>query len=139
MDGRRSDLQKGQSMNTVQLVGRIVRDPDITYTTKELCVAKYTLAISRAGMGGADYVNCTSFGKTGELIEKYVTKGDRIGLVGKVQTGSYEKDGKKVYVTNIIGERVEFLNNKNENNESNEPVAEEHPGFSKLTEEDIPF
>jgi single-strand DNA-binding protein len=84
-------------------------------------------------------VNCTSFGKTGELIEKYVAKGDRIGLVGRVQTGSYEKDGKKVYVTNIIGERVEFLNNKNENNESNEPVAEEHPGFSKLTEEDIPF
>lgn len=126
-------------MNTVQLVGRVVRDPEITYTSKELCVAKYTLAIGRSGMSGTDFVNCTSFGKTGELFEKYVEKGDRVAIVGKIQTGSYEKDGKKVYVTNVIGDRVEFLNNKGDRetteSEPDEPVS----GFSKLTADDIPF
>lgn len=126
-------------MNTVQLVGRLTKDPEISYTSKELCVARFSVAINRVGMGGVDYITCAAFGKTAETIEKYVHKGDRVGIVGKIQTSSYEKNGQKVWATNVVADRVEFLNSKEEREEQTETPAEPVSGFSKLTADDIPF
>lgn len=125
-------------MNTAQLIGRLTRDPDISYTQKELCVARFSVAINRVGVGGADYISCAAFGKVAETVDKYVRKGDKVGITGHIQTGSYDKNGQKMWTTNVIVDRIEFLNTKEERQaetETEAPVS----GFSKLTEEDIPF
>lgn len=102
-------------MNTVVLLGRLVRDPDIRQSQGEnpVVVARYTLAVDRKGKdAGADFINMVSFGKTAEFIEKYVHKGTKIAAKGRIQTGSYEKDGKKIYTTDVVAEEVEFAESK---------------------------
>ena len=101
-------------MNSVQLVGRFTRDPDIRYSNGGSSIARFNLAVDRAyrqeNGPTADFISCVAFGKTAEFIEKYFHKGQRIGLNGRIQTGSYEKeDGTKVYTTDVIAERVEFV------------------------------
>ena len=121
-------------MNSVSLIGSVTQDPSRTRTTTETTVAKFNLAVQRAQRNmGADFPSCTAFGKVGELIETYVHKGDRIGITGHIQTSSFETDGRKVYTTEVIVDRVEFLNSKEEKPE------EATDGFAKITEEDIPF
>ena len=104
-------------MNNVQLVGRFTRDPDIRYTDGGSSIARFNLAVDRAykreGGDSADFIGCIAFGKTAEFIEKYFHKGQRIGLTGRIQTGSYtNKDGVKVYTTDVVAERVEFVESK---------------------------
>ena len=123
-------------MNIIAIVGRVTRDPMVSYTTSQTAVAKFNIAVQRPQKNsGADYPNCTAFGKVAETIEKYVHKGDKIGIQGHIQTSSYESDGKKVYTTEIIVDRVEFLNSREDREEVEAPTD----GFSKLTAEDIPF
>lgn len=104
-------------MNTVQLVGRFTRDPEVKYTDSGTSVARFTLAcdrrFKREGEDQADFISCVAFGKTAEFIEKYFIKGQRMGLAGRIQTGSYtNKDGVKVYTTDVIAENVEFVESK---------------------------
>ena len=104
-------------MNAVQLVGRFTRDPDVRYTDGGLSIARFTIAVDRRfkkeGEQAADFINCVSFGKTAEFIEKYFGKGMRIGVTGRIQTGSYtNKDGAKVYTTDVIVEAAEFVESK---------------------------
>lgn len=102
-------------MNTVILMGRLTKDADIRQSAGQnpTTVARYTLAVDRKGKdAGADFINMVSFGKTAEFIEKYVHKGTKIVIRGRIQTGSYEKDGKKVYTTDVIAEEVEFAESK---------------------------
>ena len=122
-------------MNVVALVGRLTKDPIITYTSSQTAVAKFYLAVQRPVKAqGADFPSIAAFGKTAENIEKYVHKGDRVGVVGHIQTSSYDKDGTRYYSTDIITDKIEFLN------ERGEKVAEiTEEGFNKLTDEDIPF
>ena len=135
-------------MNTVQLIGRLTKDPEVRYTTNQTAVAMFTIAINKGkdkdGKDlGADYPSIVAFGKTAELVEKYVNKGRLVGVQGRIQTGSYEKDGKKYYTTDIIADRVEFLESKKETPENK--VKRETPEddvmsiFSRLEDEDIPF
>lgn len=135
-------------MNTVQLIGRLTKDPEVRYTTNQTAVARFTIAINKGkdkdGKDlGADYPSIVAFGKTAELVEKYVNKGRLIGVQGRIQTGSYEKDGKKYYTTDIIADRVEFLESKKETPENK--VQRETPEddvisiFSRLEDDDIPF
>lgn len=135
-------------MNTVQLIGRLTKDPEVRYTTNQTAVARFTIAINKGkdkdGKDlGADYPSIVAFGKTAELVEKYVNKGRLVGVQGRIQTGSYEKDGKKYYTTDIIADRVEFLESKKETPENK--VKRETPEddvmsiFSRLEDEDIPF
>lgn len=105
-------------MNSVQLVGRFTRDPDVRYTDGGSTVAKFTLACDRRfkrdGEDNADFISCVAFGKTAEFIEKYFRKGQRIGLNGRIQTGSYvNQEGTKVYTTDVIAENVEFVESRN--------------------------
>jgi len=101
-------------MNSVSLVGRLTRDPEIKTTNSGSTYARFSIAVDRRGKdAGTDFINIVAFGKTSEFIERYFRKGQRIGINGRIQTGSYEgKDGKKVYTFDIIAENVEFVESK---------------------------
>lgn len=103
-------------MNKVILCGRVCRDPEVRYTTgaKETCIAKYSLAVDRRTKEKeTDFINCVAFGKSGEFAEKYLKKGTKILVVGRIQTGSYtDKEGRKVYTTDIVVEEHEFCESK---------------------------
>lgn len=104
-------------MNKVMLVGRTTKDIELRYTTGQsrTAVAKFTLAVDRIGKDkGADFISCVAFGKTAEAMDKYVKKGHRIGIAGRIQTGSYEKDGIKIYTTDVVVSEMEFLQPKSE-------------------------
>lgn len=108
-------------MNKVILCGRLTRDPETRYTTGEnaMAISRYTIAIDRLGnktddQSSADFINCVSFNKQGEFAEKYLKQGMKILIEGRIQTGSYtNKDGVKVYTTDVVVERHEFVESKN--------------------------
>ena len=106
-------------MNKVILMGRLTRDPEIRYSQGErsTAVARYSLAVNRTfkrdGEPDADFINCVAFGRQAEFAEKYFHKGIRIVITGRIQTGSYtNKDGVRVYTTDIIVEEQEFAESK---------------------------
>ena len=104
-------------MNNVVLVGRFTRDPDVRYTDGGTTIARFSLAVDRRFKSDngptADFPNCVAFGKTAEFIEKYFRQGMRIGVQGRIQTGSYEnQEGAKVYTTDIVVENCEFVESK---------------------------
>lgn len=108
-------------MNKVILIGRLTRDPEIRYTQgeKSMSIAKYTLAVDRAfkreGEPNTDFINCVAFGKQGDFAERYLHKGIKIAITGHIQTGSYtNKDGNKVYTTDVVVENHEFCESKAE-------------------------
>lgn len=117
-------------MNNWNGTGRLVKDPEIRYANGQngqLCIASFNLAVDRRfkkeGEATADFISCKAFGKTAEFIQKYFHKGMKMGVSGRIQTGSYEKDGVKHYTTDIIIEDVEFLEKK----ESNNPAPNSNP------------
>lgn len=100
-------------MNKVILMGRLTRKPDISWNEEDLCIARFTLAVDRRfkreGQQGADFVGCVAFGKSAELVDKWMDQGTKIALEGRIQTGSYIKtDGTKVYTTEVVAENMEF-------------------------------
>lgn len=110
-------------MNKVILMGRLTRDPEVRYTQGEqpMAIARYSLAVDRRfarnnqeGQQTADFISCVAFGKNGEFAEKYLHKGTKIAVEGRIQTGSYtNKDGVKVYTTDVVVESQEFAESKN--------------------------
>ena len=113
-------------MNKVTLIGRLTRDPDVRYTqaAEPLAVARYTLAIDRryqkresaGNEQTADFISCIAFGKQGEFVEKYLHKGMKIAVTGRIQTGSYtNRDGNKIYTTDVVVEEHEFCESKSSN------------------------
>ena len=110
-------------MNKVILMGRLTRDPEVRYTTgdNQMAIARYTLAVDRRfSRGGnndgnnADFIPCVVFGKSAEFTEKYLKKGTKIAVTGRIQTGSYtNRDGVKVYTTEVVVEDQEFAESKN--------------------------
>lgn len=113
-------------MNKVILMGRLTRDPEVRYSQGEspLAIARYTLAVDRRfnrNTGGdnqqtADFISCVAFGKSGEFAEKYLRKGIKIAVTGRIQTGSYtNREGQTVYTTEVVVEDQEFAESKNSN------------------------
>ncbi|MCM1039942.1 MAG: single-stranded DNA-binding protein [Roseburia sp.] len=108
-------------MNKVILMGRLTRDPEVRYSQGEsaTAVARYTLAVDRrfnrnGDENTADFINCVAFGRAGEFAEKYFRKGIKIAVTGRIQTGSYtNKDGVRVYTTDVVVEEQEFAESKN--------------------------
>ena len=98
-------------MNKAILIGRITKDPEVRYSADNLAIGRYTLAIDRI-KEGTDFINCIAFGKSAEFAEKYFSKGMKIAVEGRIQTGSYEKDGVKHYTTDVVVERQEFCESK---------------------------
>lgn len=122
-------------MNIVTLIGRLTKDPEVKFGNNGKACARFTLAITRTlNKEEADFINCVAFGKTAELIGEYLKKGNKLGLVGRLQVGSYEKDGEKRLTTDVIVDYIEFLESKSESSTSNEGKKE----ISKKSEE-IPY
>ncbi len=141
-------------MNKVILMGRLTRDPDIRYSQRgesqdQICIARYTLAVDRRGKdAGADFPSIVAFGKAGEFAEKYLHKGMKIALTGRIQTGSYtNRDGIKVYTTDIVVEEQEFAESKAaQAQQGNGQAAGNYPtdenGFMNIPDgidEELPF
>ena len=117
-------------MNKVILMGRLTRDPEVRYTQGDnaMAIARYSLAVDRRfkrdGEPDADFINCVAFGKSGEFAEKYLKKGTKVAVVGRIQTGSYtNKDGQKVYTTDVVVEEQEFAESKNSGSSDNNQSA----------------
>ena len=141
-------------MNKVILMGRLTRDPDIRYTQpnsaqEQTCTARYSLAVNRRfnrdGEQKADFISCVVFGRQAEFAEKYLRKGTKIVLTGRIQTGSYtNRDGQKVYTTDVVVEEQEFAESKTAGQ-----IAQQNPapmtredGFMEIPdglEEELPF
>lgn len=109
-------------MNKVMLMGRLTRDPEVRYSQGEqsMAIARFTLAVDRrrgrndGDQQNADFISCVAFGKAGEFAEKYLHKGTKICVSGRIQTGSYTKqDGTKVYTTDVVVEEQEFAESRN--------------------------
>lgn len=108
-------------MNKVILMGRLTRDPEVRYSQGDnsMAIARYSLAVDRrfkrdGDEQTADFINCVAFGKSGEFAEKYLRKGTKIAVVGRIQTGSFtNKDGQKIYTTDVVVEEQEFAESKN--------------------------
>ena len=138
-------------MNSVQLTGRLTRDPEVRYTDGGLSIARFTLAVNRRfkqeGSPDADFIRCVAFGKTAEFIEKYFSQGRKMDLNGRIQTGSYtNQEGQKVYTTDIVVENVEFGESKGSNSCAGEKKQEsssaDGDGFMYIPDgidEELPF
>ena len=107
-------------MNKVILMGRLTRDPEVRYSqgATATAIARFSIAVDRRfkrdGEPDADFINCVAFGRTGEFIERYGHKGTKFVVEGRIQTGSYtNKDGQRVYTTDVVVENVEFAESKN--------------------------
>ena len=139
-------------MNKVILMGRLTRDPEVRYSQGEnsLAIARYTLAVDRRhqqnGEQAADFINIVAFGKAGEFAEKYLHKGTKMVISGRIQTGSYtNKDGQKVYTTEVVAEDQEFAESKKDgssqpSSQPNNQIPEgEFMNIPEGIEDDLPF
>lgn len=139
-------------MNKVILVGRLTRDPDVRYTGEgnSMAVARYTLAVDRRfkreGEPTADFINCVAFGKSAEFVDKYLHKGTKMVVSGRLQTGSYtNKDGQKVYTTDVIIEEQEFAESKSASagSATSAPTGQKDTSFMNVPDdlgsEELPF
>lgn len=129
-------------MNRVILIGRLTKDAETRYNG-DLAIARFNLAVDRKfkkeGEQSADFISCVAFGKTAEFVEKYFGKGSKMIAEGRIQTGSYtNKEGGKVYTTDVVVEAVEFAESKNGGN-AKEPAAKPDADGFMPAEEDLPF
>ena len=137
-------------MNSVNITGRMTREPDIRYATgNNTAIAKFCIAVNRRfkqdGQPSADYINCTAFGKLAEFVEKYGRKGVKFEISGRWQTGSYKnKDGNTVYTNECMVESIEFAESKSnssqQGNSAPEPMGSD--GFMNIPDgidEELPF
>ena len=135
-------------MNRVELVGRLTKEPDIRVSQSGTTVCRFTVAVNRIkkveGQPEADFINCISFGKTAEYMEKYIKKGYLVSVEGRIQTGSYEnQQGQKVYTTDIACDSVQNLTPKQDTPKADsykEPKPkEEYAGSLDISADDLPF
>ena len=139
-------------MNKVILMGRLTRNPEVRYSQgqQSMEIARYTLAVDRRikkdGEQNTDFIQCVAFGKAGEFAEKYLKKGTKMVVEGRIQTGSYEKDGQRIYTTDIVVESQEFAESKNstQNNTQNtqeqpSPVGDGFMNIPDGLDEELPF
>ena len=139
--------ESGEDMNTVALIGRLIKDPEVKYTAGKnpTAVARFSIAVND-GYGENErtsFINIVAFGKQAENCERFLSKGRQVGITGRIQTGSYEKDGRTVYTTDVIASRVEFLGGRIAETDDGEPSKQiespEQMGGFVAVEGDIPF
>lgn len=133
-------------MNNCIFVGRLTKDPEIRYTEAQtpLAVARYKLAVDRenrdSGQQAADFLSFVAFGKTAEFVEKYLKKGTKIAVTSRAQSGSYtNKDGTKVYYTEFLAQKHEFVESKRESNQEPQPSGDDFMQLPDDMDEELPF
>ncbi len=140
-------------MNRVDLVGRLTANPELRYTTSNKAYTRFTIAVNRnkkneSGNYDADFISCIGWESKAELICNYFEKGNRIGISGKIQTGSYDKsDGSKGYTTDVLINEIDFIDTKEKTQSENinSEIIEENDPFKDfgeeltLTDDDLPF
>ena len=136
-------------MNSVALIGNLTRDPEIRYGKDELAIASFSIAINRPRKKDveettADYPRITVFGAQAENCGKFLHKGSKVGITGRIQTGSYtNKNGDKVYTTDVVAERVEFLSSASHTEQATPqnplPPQQASSTWQNVTDDDIPF
>ena len=126
-------------MNKANLLGRLTRDPEIRYSqgNDQMAIARYTLAVDRRfkrdGEQTADFISCVAFGKAAEFTEKYLKKGTKIAVTGRIQTGSYTNgDGQKVYTTDVVIEEQEFAESRRDGGGGRRPEPAQDDGFMNI-------
>jgi single-strand DNA-binding protein len=132
-------------MNSCHLIGRLTKDIELKYSNSGIAFASFNLAVNRqfkkeGEERQADFINCKVFGKTAEFMNGHFSKGSQIGVDGRIQTGSYDKDGTRIYTTDIVVERVYFADSKK--SDSYEPQAQSDNsqlGFMPVYEGELPF
>ena len=135
-------------MNTVNLVGRLTKDPELKYTSTGIATARFTIAVNRTfkteGQPDADFINCVAWRKQAENLANFQKKGNLIGVIGRIQTGSYEKDGKRVYTTDVLAESIQFYDKKSDgqqpaqqNNYQQQPAQQNN--VLQVDSDDLPF
>ena len=134
-------------INNSTIVGRLTRDPDLRYSQAGKAVCNFTLATNRPfknaqGENEADFIKCLTFGKQAENLANYMRKGSLVGVEGRIQTRSYtNKDGNKVYTTEVVANQVSFLDNKKDNQQQSQSNQQMEPIDinSDDTEDSLPF
>ena len=136
-------------MNKIMLIGRLTRDVEMRYSSNNnnTAVARYTLAVNRQykreGEQEADFLRCIAFGKTAELAERYLAKGMKVAVEGRIQTGSYtNREGQKVYTTDIVVERQEFLEKRTNDSPAAPDTPYDENNFMDIPDgidEELPF
>lgn len=130
-------------INSVVLVGRLTKDPDLKYTPSGVAVARFTLAVNRpfnnaAGEKEADFINIQVWRKPAENAANFLKKGSLAGIQGRIQTGSYEKDGARVYTTEVVADSVQFLEPKGAGNNNSAPQQTTQNNY-EISDDDLPY
>ena len=137
-------------MNKVVLIGRLTKEPSISYTqgAEQMCIARYTLAVDRKGkkqdvQPTADFISCVAFRNNAEFAEKYLRQGTKIAVEGRIQTGSYKnKDGQTVYTTDVVIDSQEFCEGKKDTQETAPSAPADKYGFMNIPDgidSELPF
>ena len=141
-------------INSVNLTGRLTKDPELRVSQNNVAVGNFTLAVNRSftdqnGERQADFINCVLFRKTAEIAKQYLSKGSMVGVTGRLQTRNYEnKEGQRVYVTEVVVENLAFLETKSDNNQQSNNNYNQQSNVgqnpfgnpkSNITDEDLPF
>ena len=136
-------------LNKVILIGRLTKDPEIRYASNNTPVARFTLAVDRSFLNAnkereADFINVSVWRNQAENVKKYVFKGSLVAVEGRIQTGSYEKEGKKVYTTDVVADSVKFLDSKKSsearsNNETTPYDFNNETNYKTTNIEDDPY
>ena len=132
-------------MNTVNLVGRLTKDPELKYSANGVATVRFTIAVNdQYNKGEADFIGCVAFRKTAENLVNYQKKGSLIGVIGRIKTGSYDKNGQKVYTTDVLAESIQFYDKKSDgqqqaqqNNYQQQPVQQNNA--LQVDSDDLPF
>lgn len=125
-------------MNRVILIGRTTKDIELRYTQSQKAVTVFTLAVNRRPEG-ADFIQCEAWENRARLLEKYVKKGDRLGVTGHLRVDTFEKDGQRKTSVKVIVDDLEFLANKHKEVDESPHTADIPQGFEAITDDDLPF
>lgn len=130
-------------INRTLLTGRLVKDPDLRYSQSGTAVCNFTLAVNRQfDKEKTDFIRCICFKKTAENLAQYQGKGSLIGIDGRIQTGSYEKDGRTIYTTDIVADQVTFLESKKQSNNQSSNQSNPFQGNGQpidISDDNLPF
>ena len=125
-------------MNKVNLIGRTTKDIQLSYTQNQKAVGRFTVAVNRMKKeDGADFINCKVWGNRAEIMSKYIKKGHRVGISGRIETGSYEKDGHRVHTTEVVVDDFDFLEPKDQTQE--QPQTNDFVSVPDDLDSELPF